>query len=1274
MPSIKQIDKFKSRIYSLAGEPDERKAQGLPPLDIQPPKSMVDDGLAELLGGMPLADQSKPSEEETPDLLGDFLGGGPSSPPSVNPEEMSLDDLISGMGGDVQASPIDTDDFLMQMAQADSSVIQEEEKAASTPDFGGSSFDSSLPGDLPDLQEEGEFGGEALGLEDLALSEQSPPTGEANDKFEQFDPSKFFEQQTPASSPDQFNLEDLAGPGEVSQAKDALADFDFGSPDTATMAEEVDEAEPLEGLEEGDANPFGGISLDNLASGDNLMGEIDHAGSDIWDKEGDVLGDLFLKGDLDEDMRGLAETTEKDVEAFDESKEAEEFSLDDFGYYGGDEEFVDNEAVLNPNAVFQVPETIEQPIKISESEFEQLKENLNRYPLNLKIAIEEVLSGEKDVPIAQSNRLVRELVSGLAPKPMAKLVGQILDKKIEIPPGFEKGTGELFQEQQRSLIYQAKEILVPILIRFAALSAAVGVVLLALGFFIYRPLRANWLFQRGYEELQARRISESEGYFIEALGMNDDPSWYLRYAQEYLRQENILGARIKYLQLLRPAYPLDRAGLQYQPQAPTVVIEDLDKMGYGGFDLLGLGMSPPAVQGIKLMNFMRPHRLGMIEWAKAEWQNGFDGKSADKHYLIAEKLLFRVKDINNNDAEVMLTLGDLYRDWAKTIQDERRSGLVRFDSRDKVALRREANRQYTDYTNVYTQDAAITYRWIEYFMEEDLTPQNTATVFREMHRLKESIKDKPNLRPTGIVLAKWAGWHFDQENNRIARLSLPQDMEARIRNTAAQGRGRAVQLLEENIPQREATGMEDFKIYFYYPQNYQRALSDIDFRPQIYVRYQTGSGLVREPFGPIENPRRMDIIQGGGGWYMADLVKVGIPPGQPVVLTISLDGRNLVVNKEFVRDRTGWLYIEDGFPMWFPQEPSIQGRRLLVTRIDPEPEISQQDLQIFRDWLLDAQNGSDATVPEIHFQLARYFRISGQFSEEQKALSAADFYFRELDSREQRKPERLALRIENLVRIGEIQREQGRTSLAESTFQEAKNLFESAKALGLWRGEVEQARLYGYLGDLYFLHAGEWGLALSYYDRAMTLGAITPTQRYRRAVALYQQNKFLEALNQFFLLERSREFKKNPNVRYALAASFFRLGNYATAMELYQELYKEIRSVVSRISDWQPQERDQDKELAENYYRVMNNLAAAQFFALAGRDRSHPSFGEVLSLIIEAKGVEDALGRRFGPNPEELERGPEIGFVGLNMQILLGGTEDPLIFPSLPLSPNSKTF
>ncbi|GEM_PF-6236336 len=1219
MPSIAAIDKFKTLVYQMGGEPEARQHEGLAPLDIRPPESQVDQGLADLLVDMPVSDESQTPgnvlEDAQPDIMADLFGDSPSSG-NTGSSELSLDDLISGMGE--TTAPDDGMDFLNEMS-------------------GGMV-------DTPEISEEAPDTGSDFNLEGMDFGSLDDPEPEKSVVEEPFAPP--------------------SGSGEILED-----DFfsNFGGDDTETEslkaepesfdAEEVEEASEAEDTAE--------------------VSENDFTGADIWGDGTDIsLDNDYLTGEIDSEMMGLAEATESEVESFDESAEVDEFNLDDFGaeYSGSTDDFVNDEAVLNPSAFFQAPDTVSRPITITDEEFQRLQDNLNLYPLNLKIAVEELL-GEKELRTEDANNLVRQILNGVSIKVMAGLAGKLLERKIEIPAGYEKGSGELLQLQQSSIIYHARRVLLPVLLRFAFLTAALGLLVFLLGTFLYRPIRANSLYEEGFAALQKGDETLSEDFFLKALGMNDYPPWYLIYAQEYTRQGDLDAARIKFLQLLRPAYGLGNSQLSLLPQRPEIVIQDLQRMGYTGADILSAGFPEKAeITEVKRVFFLRPYREAFIQWAQMEAFSGFDGTSSDKHYLVAENLLRRALDLIQNDKQSLLFMGDIYRAWAASLLDERRPGLIRFTNRDYSTLRRSANRVYTEYMTVYENDNAVKFRWIEYFIEEPPQAGSYSQALTEMRRLQQGMNEKPELRPGGLLLAKWAGWFMDRENERLAQLALPVNQEARIRNSLTQGRTGSQALLEETLPLRDATGMEDFQIFFYYPVSYQNALGDQEFWPQVYVSYNSASGQLREPFGPRENPARMQIIPGGGGWYTADLVQAGIAPGQEILVTFLKDGRTLTGNREFSRDRSGWLVMEDGFPMWYPSEPFIKGQGFLVSRTPIVDEVTQEDIQTFRDWLLEAQAGTDGSVPEIHFELGRFFRLSGQLVEEQKALSATDYYFRVLEPVQQRKSERVATRIETLVRIGEIQRQSGATTQAEKTFQEARGLFESSQELGLWFGEKDQARLFGYLGDLFFLDSGEWNVALSFYDKALGFGALSIEQRYRRAVSLYQQNRFSDALDEFFRLERTNSLRGNQNLRYSLASTLYRLGNYGTANEFFLELYDELRSVVSRITNWQPAERDADRVLAVSYYKVMNNLAAAQFYALAGKDRDHPAFGEILNLIVEAKAVEDALGRRFGSNPEELVRLPEDGLVGLNMKELLSGDLDPLIFPSLPLSLDSESF
>ena len=94
MPSIEAVEQFKTIVQGLAREPEIRAQQGLPPEEILPPASQLDD-LADLLGGMPgLGDspsEASPAEAETEPASSDLDDLFGSEPDEAGP---SLDDLL----------------------------------------------------------------------------------------------------------------------------------------------------------------------------------------------------------------------------------------------------------------------------------------------------------------------------------------------------------------------------------------------------------------------------------------------------------------------------------------------------------------------------------------------------------------------------------------------------------------------------------------------------------------------------------------------------------------------------------------------------------------------------------------------------------------------------------------------------------------------------------------------------------------------------------------------------------------------------------------------------------------------------------------------------------------------------------------------------------------------------------------------------------------------------------------------------------------------------
>jgi tetratricopeptide (TPR) repeat protein len=200
-----------------------------------------------------------------------------------------------------------------------------------------------------------------------------------------------------------------------------------------------------------------------------------------------------------------------------------------------------------------------EEIQLSDEDIKQFQKTLSGYPLNLRIACEELIV-EQAVAPDQMSRLIRLLVTGAPAKETAVLAGQILGRTIEIPKGFEKSTGEALEEEQASFAYIFVHNFLPILRLFALV--AVGLVSLAyLAYtFIYTPLKAESIYKIGYERIFAGEYERANERFTEAFNIQRKKDWFYRYAEAFRDERQFMKAEEKYDELLR-YYPRDKKGV-----------------------------------------------------------------------------------------------------------------------------------------------------------------------------------------------------------------------------------------------------------------------------------------------------------------------------------------------------------------------------------------------------------------------------------------------------------------------------------------------------------------------------------------------------------------------------------------------------------------------------------------------------------------------------------------------------------------------------------------
>jgi len=201
-----------------------------------------------------------------------------------------------------------------------------------------------------------------------------------------------------------------------------------------------------------------------------------------------------------------------------------------------------------------------EEISLTLEELEQFQETLSSYPLNLRIACEELIA-EKAVPPEQMSRLIRMLIEGAPANETAALAGKLLEKPIPIPKGYEKRTGEDLEAEQSSFAYIFVHNFLPVL----RLFMAIALVVLSAGYlsyrYIYMPIKAEKIYKLGIERIDAGEYSRANERFLEAYRIHPKKPWFYTYARAFRDSRQYTLAEEKYRELLHFTAAKNKRGI-----------------------------------------------------------------------------------------------------------------------------------------------------------------------------------------------------------------------------------------------------------------------------------------------------------------------------------------------------------------------------------------------------------------------------------------------------------------------------------------------------------------------------------------------------------------------------------------------------------------------------------------------------------------------------------------------------------------------------------------
>ena len=558
-------------IPSLDESPLDTPAEDIPSLDDDLAGALDEALPAEDIPSLDESSLDAPAEESSAPAMADDIPSLDESPLDAPVEDIpSLDDSsFDAPADDTGAGAEGLDDF--------STEGMDEFSTEGMEDFSTDGLDD-------------------LGLDTLTASDESSAPAEKSDGGE----------ESPAPESSDADLGDMGTPADLFN----MDDIDFGSSDAKTPvdfnaedeipdygdidgldsssedegSEEFDENQPLEtfdtsemegmdfGIPDTDTQLNGGAGDFELGNNDDfaMEGEFEIPGfSDVTTAKEEKKTKINLASS--KDAKGKKGKNGLDEPDFNEAEEAEN---------------------LPPNT-------------LSDSQYKKFLKNLSEYPLNVRLAFEDLIVQDEFTDDAEFE-VIEKILNKAPARQVASMLEKMLDTSIPVPRDFEHRTAEEYEAYKKSLSYQLRNKIIP------GLIVGVAVLLVGWGIFnfskncIYKPLKANKLYKQGYALLQADEYPQSEMRFEEAVSYRISKKWFFNYARGYREHKQY-----------------QRAGAMYQ----------------------------------RILNYFKHNKAAGLEYADMELNDL-------ANYEKAEEIVRRqVLDYHINDADGILKLGDIFLEW-----------------------------------------------------------------------------------------------------------------------------------------------------------------------------------------------------------------------------------------------------------------------------------------------------------------------------------------------------------------------------------------------------------------------------------------------------------------------------------------------------------------------------------------------------------------------------------------------------------------------------------
>jgi tetratricopeptide (TPR) repeat protein len=314
---------------------------------------------------------------------------------------------------------------------------------------------------------------------------------------------------------------------------------------------------------------------------------------------------------------------------------------------------------------------------------------------------------------------------------------------------------------------------------------------------------------------------------------------------------------------------------------------------------------------------------------------------------------------------------------------------------------------------------------------------------------------------------------------------------------------------------------------------------------------------------------------------------------------------------------------------------------------------------------------ADPTLYDVHYNLARYYRIVGRPADEKSALDHVVELLK-LAGAEALTRRRLAIEIDTHTRLGEWFYAQKGYIDAGNELRTAIGLYERNQRMKLIVADRMFGRPYAVLGDLYYYIQGDLPGAEAQYENAIANQYTSPSLTYKIGYIQYVGGDYKDAVTTFTATEDATAYPSGNEadapalpadaasgpaasaeqvplpLLYALGNSFFMRGDFFAAQGSYLRLLSRLESNRAAIGTPLPDARLADRMLLETIAKVNNNLGVTML-RLGERTGDRKKKSEALVYLTAATQISDSLAR----NLSSAQRSENRSLASLNMRGIL---------------------